>query len=394
MDDRDNPSPCPHVRDAFTDRVLQQMVDVMPDAIVGVDEVGVIVIANTQVERVFGYPPDELLGTGLERLVPERFRTRHAGHTSRYHHRPHGRSMGETGIALFAIRKDGSEFPAEISLSNIAAESGRLVIAVVRDITERLVAESVAGEEAHRRDVMAAMLAAEEAERARIAAALHDDTIQVMTASLFALDRALAPDRDPRHITAIVQGARETIRQATERTRQLMFELQPAVLYEQGIAAAITPLVAHASRDIGADWTVEASPARFPRPVEELVYRTIREAITNVRKHSQASRVSVTMTFEKARLTVVVTDNGRGFAPDHLRRRPDRLHHIGLETMTERVRMAHGEIRIDSHPGTGTQVAFAVPLKHPSTPPGNHQPHVTRSARSAAALPAAGRLRP
>jgi two-component system sensor histidine kinase UhpB len=266
-------------------------------------------------------------------------------------------------LALFGLRKDGSEFPAEISLSTISTESGRLVIAVVRDITERLAAESVAREQAHRREIMTAMIEAEEAERARIASALHDDTIQVMTASLFALDRALAANHEPEHLRELVRGSRETIRQAAERTRQLMFELQPAVLYEHGIAAAITPLVGRASRDIGADWTVEASPDRYSRPVEELVYRTVREAITNVRKHSRASRVWVRVAPDRARVTGAVTDNGRGFALDDLRRRPDRLHHIGLETMAERVRMAGGEIRIDSAPGAGTKVAFAVPLE-------------------------------
>jgi signal transduction histidine kinase len=182
------------------------------------------------------------VGEHLQRLVPECFRPAHAIHEQRYARNPHARPMGKRTVALFGVRNDGGEFPAEISLSSLETESGRLLIAAVRDITERLVAESVATEESHRRAIMEAMLEAEEAERARIASALHDDTIQVMTASFIALERALSTGREPDDLRAVVRTARDTIREAAERTRRLMFELQPAVLYEQGIAAAITPL--------------------------------------------------------------------------------------------------------------------------------------------------------
>lgn len=348
---------------------LEQLLEIMPDAIVGVDGTGRIVLVNSQVERVFGFEPGELIGERVERLVPEHLHSVHAAHRERYARSPYSRPMG-TDLPLFGLRKDGTEFPAEISLSTLQTETGTLAITAVRDITDRLVVQSVATEEAHRRATVAAMLEVEEAERARIATALHDDTVQVMTAALFALDRALIPGRDPDELRAIVRDARETIEQAADRTRRLMFELRPAVLHERGIGAAISALVEHAARDVGAGWSVDVSPLRFPTAVEELAYRTVSEAIMNVRKHARASYVSVTVTPHDGVLRGAVTDDGCGFQVEPAQQRSDRVLHIGLEAMVERVRMAGGVVEIDSKPGAGTRIAFEIPLAPATRPSG------------------------
>ena len=224
------------------ERRFEQLLEAAPDAIVGVDDGGRIMLVNQQVERVFGYGREELLGERVEVLVPERFRRAHVMHRGGYFADPGTRPMG-ADLALFGLRKDGTEFPAEISLSSIESGSGTLAITSIRDVTERLVAESVTTDEVHRREIVAAMLQAEEAERARIATSLHDDTIQVMTASLIAIDRVLKRACADEGLVDALRRARETIEQATERTRRLTFELRPAVLHEQGMAPAITAMV-------------------------------------------------------------------------------------------------------------------------------------------------------
>jgi two-component system, sensor histidine kinase and response regulator len=115
---------------------FEQFVEFAPDAIVGVGEDGAIVLVNAQVERVFGYTRGELLGQRIEVLIPERFRPAHAGHRGEFFADPGTRPMGAQ-LTLFARRKDGSEFPAEISLSSIETADGLLATAAVRDITER-----------------------------------------------------------------------------------------------------------------------------------------------------------------------------------------------------------------------------------------------------------------
>jgi PAS domain S-box-containing protein len=107
-----------------------------PDAMVIVNRAGSIVFANAQTERVFGYDRAELLGKPVEVLIPERLHGRHAGHRQDYASNPKVRSMG-SGLDLLGRRKDGSEFPVEISLSPIETEDGVLISSAIRDVTER-----------------------------------------------------------------------------------------------------------------------------------------------------------------------------------------------------------------------------------------------------------------
>ncbi len=142
---------------------FRAVLEAAPDAMLTVSADGRITMVNSETERLFGYPREELAGQPIELLLPERFRAGHAGHRRHFHAHPKRRPMG-LGMNLVARRKDGSEFPTEISLSPLTGGDGLSVIVAVRNITERRKAEE---ERAALLREQAARVEAEAANRAK-----------------------------------------------------------------------------------------------------------------------------------------------------------------------------------------------------------------------------------
>jgi PAS domain S-box-containing protein len=124
------------VADHASQTLEREFLEFAPDAVIGVDEAGEIKLVNSRTQAVFGYARDELIGERIEMLVPESARGGHVSHRDRYFDAPRTRPMG-AGLDLYARRKDGTEFPCEISLSTVATDRGMMALAAIRDITDR-----------------------------------------------------------------------------------------------------------------------------------------------------------------------------------------------------------------------------------------------------------------
>jgi len=206
------------------------------------------------------------------------------------------------------------------------------------------------------------MLLAADNERGRIAGELHDDAIQVLIAAGARLDEHGRRLRrgELEGAAESVASVREMIGQAVDRTRRLSFDLYPAELETEGLGGALEALARKVESEAGFVVTVSGCDARYPREFERLAYRAAKELLTNARKHSRASHVEISFVCHPASITCVVQDDGVGFAPGE-RSAARRNLHIGLDSTTDRLRLAGGQLVISAEPGRGTRAQFTIP---------------------------------
>jgi signal transduction histidine kinase len=221
--------------------------------------------------------------------------------------------------------------------------------------------------QAARQRVLGQIVRSIEDERRRIASDLHDDTVQVLVASLMSIDRierAVAPENRRAH--DLLTALRSTLAEATERTRHLIFDLRPQLLEADGVAPAIAEVANLAGRDAGFEVEVHSTHHRFDQAVEALLYRVMQEAITNARKHSRARHLHCLVAPVADGVLGEVRDDGVGFRVDDALGRARQNLSFGLSTTVELVRLAGGRVDIRSSPGDGTVVSTMLP--HRLTP--------------------------
>lgn len=323
------------------------------------------------VERIGSLPEgrgllrEVIVGDGPIRLVDLGADPRACGFPA--HHPPMRTFLGvpvrrgarRFGNLYVTEKRNGAEFDAEdegllVTLAAFAAaaiESVRLVAAEERARSDR--------------DLLARVIEAQEAERARVSRDLHDQIGQSLTAVLLGqrlvLD-ALDPD-DPelREARARAEEVRSLAADALNEVRQLAFELRPIVLDDIGLVAALqrlaTDLADRHQLDLDVDLDGLSDESRLPADIETVVYRVVQESLTNVTRHARAAHVRVTVVVTPGRLRAEIVDDGAGFEPT-----PETRRSLGLTGMVERATLAGGEVHITSAPGAGTTVRLDVPV--------------------------------
>jgi len=336
---------------------FEALLESAPDAVVIVDAGFHIFFANKQAEALFEYNRSELLDQPVEILIPERFREQHLATRDGYLANPLPRSIG-AGLELAGRRKSGTEFPVDISLAAIETSDGPLVAAFIRDATERKARADLERGIASRRAVLAHLVSAGEEERGRIAADIHDDSIQVVTAAGIRLQILRESLDDPTQIRLLDELA-ETIQHAISRLRHLLFELRPPALDYEGLGQALRMYLDVADEQTDTIYRLDDRIISQPAEATRLIlYRIAQEVLTNVRNHAGAKTATVTLSERDDGHYVRVVDDGVGFVPEAA---PDRPGHLGIAAIRERAELAGGWLRVTSKPGDGTTVEFWIP---------------------------------
>ncbi len=239
-----------------------------------------------------------------------------------------------------------------------------VVQGLIIDVTERREAEEALNQSERLRDeVLASLLRAEAEERNRIAAELHDDTVQELVAAQISIDRMLPLTVPP--LTDRLRDVRELLVETTERTRRLMFDLRPQTLHAAGVVAAIEALGAQLAGEAGFEFSVEGTIGRHPEHVEALLYRTLRELMLNARTHAQAQHLIVRFDQTTDQIMCEVEDDGIGFDYEHVRLPGPAGFHVGLTVAAERVALAGGTLTIQPGSPCGTLARTTLPYRQP-----------------------------
>ena len=351
-----------HIAEARLRGILESAMD----AIISIDDNQRVVLYNAAAEKIFQWPRAAVIGQPLDMLMPARFRAAHAGHV---------RQFGQTGLTsrrmgdhtvLLGLRANGEQFPIEASISQHAEDGGILFTVILRDVTVReqsLAALLHSREEL--REFAAAASSVREQEKSRIARELHDELAQSLTALKMDLNWLGAHQPAPADgvadpLAAKIAGMKTMLDSTVAATRRIAADLRPLMLDDLGLLPAVEWLVQSFRSRTGTACTLDITTPdlELNEPYATAVFRILQESLTNAARHAEAATVRVTLGKDASHVTLVIDDNGRGFATTG----PRKPASYGLMGLRERVSMLHGELNIESRPGSGTRIDVRIPL--------------------------------
>src|SRR5579863_5672422 len=385
---------------AFTAQRFSLILEAAPDAILEVDESGKIVLANSEAERMFQRPRDELLGLPIEALIPERFHGRHVSDRDHYISHPARRPMG-AGLDLYALRKDGTELAVDINLSPLVGPSGGHVMCVVLDVSQRRVAEEkirMLNQSLERRSSELAgandelSLRNREVERANrlksefLASMSHElrtplNTILGFSELLSEESAGSLNEKQKRFVTHIQRDANhllELINDILDLSKieagrlELRLEKFPMAAAVAEVLTSIRPLAVAKNiaveNDLDPALILEADRVRF----KEILYNLFSNAIKFT---PSGGRIWIKASVEDGVARLEVGDTGMGIAPEDQRAIFESFRQVSATTkgvregtglglaITKRLVEHHGgTIWVQSNLGEGSRFFFTLPI--------------------------------
>jgi len=362
------------------------LLEYAPDATVIVDHQGVIRLVNAQTERLFGYYREELIGKPIETLIPRRYHDHHTRERTAYVADPRVRPMG-VGLSLFGLRKDGGEFPVEISLSPVAAVDGTFIAAAIRDVTERVEFE-------HRLEELNAELQdASEAKDRFLASMSHElrtplNAIVGFTGTLLMkLAGPLTAEQErqlkvvqwsARHLLSLINDILDLAKVRSGK-RELTFERVPVQQVVEDVAASLASVAKEKGLEF--EHAVEAD-AQFVTTDRRTLRQILLNLTDNAIKYSETGSVRIAV-YRSARngagtIDVRVSDTGVGIKPEDLNKlftafeRLDTLNTrsvagtgLGLHLSRSLAELLGGDLGAESTLGAGSTFTLTLPVSQP-----------------------------
>ncbi len=358
------------------------LLEYAPDATILVDADGKIRLVNAQTERLFGYYREELLGHPIEMLIPARYHSRHVGERKGYYGDPHVRPMG-VGLELNGLRKNGTEFPVEISLSPISTREGTFVSASIRDSTERKTLE---------RQLRELNTALEDANRAKdsfLASMSHElrtplNAIIGFTGTLLMqLPGPLSPEQErqleivqssARHLLSLINDILDLAKIESGKT-ELTVELISAKEVVEEVSSAMAALAAEKRIEFTTHVVDDGKPiATDRRALAQILLNLTNNALKYTEAGSVHIDVSATNHNEQPAVAFCVSDTGIGIKPEdqerlfkafeQLDRSSTRRFEgtgLGLYLCRNLADLLGGELTVTSQPGKGSTFTFTLP---------------------------------
>jgi PAS domain S-box-containing protein len=320
------------------------------------------VLFNEAAEAMFGCPREEAIGTALTWFIPSRLRAEHAYHV---------RAFGETGTVsrrmaaariVTGLRRNGEEFPIDASISQVSEGGAKFYTVILRDVTARVESEAaLKRSQAELQKLAAAADTAREQDKTRIARELHDELGQALT--MLQMDVAWCKGKLPPGEDGLSQRLDKMAGLLTgtvASTRRIATDLRPLVLDDLGLVPAVESLAESFSQRTGIPCELAVSNPQMPLPGTHstAVFRAVQEALTNVAKHANASRVEIAIDQYPTEVIVNIRDDGQGFSPQRARKHGS----FGLMGVRERALIFGGDATITSAPGKGTNIELRLPI--------------------------------